>query len=498
MVLLKNDDDLLPLASETRVAVVGDFAATPRYQGAGSSLINPTRVTSALEALEGRLQIAGVAQGFRRNAPHDPELVDEAVRVARDADVVLLHIGLDELSESEGRDREHLRLPESQLLLIEALALVGTPVVAVLSAGAPIQMPWLEDASAVVHGYLGGQAGAEGMADILLGAANPSGRLAETYLKRLSDSPTAGAVPSHERDAVYHEGVFVGYRYTTTAGVPVLFPFGFGLSYTSFTYSDLMIDADGVTFTLTNTGDREGAEVAQLYVAPPVGASGRPTRELKGFQKVELAPGESRTVTIPFDEYTFRTFDMTADAWAVPEGDYGIAVAASVEDLRLTGALRVGSTGERQSLTDEASAVVVGAMLEAEPRSLEFESLPAAAEPRRRVALSENDPLLAMEGARSPLARFAEKRLAGMLRKADAKGTPDLNLLFLTGMPFRAMGKMTGGAMSEEMVDSLVATVNGRHLAGLGGLVRGFFANRSREKTLNRLYEQQSSAGVKE
>ncbi|WP_336708427.1 glycoside hydrolase family 3 C-terminal domain-containing protein [Oerskovia sp. USHLN155] len=479
-VLLRNEDHLLPLASGTRVAVVGDFAATPRYQGAGSSVVNPTRLTTALDALGASdLQVVATAQGFTRGGDADPALVAEAVDAARTADVVLLYLGLDEISESEGQDRSHLRLPPSQVELLARISSVTSRIVVVLSAGSVVEVPWLSQCGALVHGYLGGQGGAEAVVRVLTGAVNPSGRLAESYPVRLEDVPNARYYPGEGVDAEYREGPYVGYRYYSTVGVPVAFPFGFGLSYTTFAYTDLAVDADGVTFTLTNTGDVAGAEVAQLYVGRQ-DADGvhRPVRELKGFAKVHLAPGESRRVRIDFDRFTFRHFSTTSSAWETEGGAWTLAVGSDVETVLLTAEHVVAGmaaadvdavpdeyrTGRVTDVSDEAFAALLGRPLA----------------PRGQVTgpLGVNSPLSDMEHARSPLARFAYRELARRIARAEAKGTPDLNLLFLRGMPFRAIAKMTNGAMSMDMAEGLLTIVNGHFFRGAGALVAGFFRNR--------------------
>ncbi|WP_228372820.1 glycoside hydrolase family 3 C-terminal domain-containing protein [Demequina subtropica] len=476
-VLLKNDDALLPLAAGTRVAVIGDFAETPRYQGAGSSLVNPTQLSTAREALDGSpLAVVRYAQGFRRTGGADEALASEAVDAAREADVVLLYLGLDETSESEGNDRTHMELPLNQVELLNRLRQSTDRIVVVLSAGSAVEMPWIDDARAIVHGYLGGQAGAEATVNVLTGAVNPSGRLAETYPLHLEDNPSHPYYPGKETSAEYREGLYVGYRYYSTAEVPVLFPFGYGLSYTTFAYGEVTVDAEGATFTVTNTGAVEGAEVAQLYVGRVSAGVHRPARELKGFHKARLAPGESATITIPFDEYTFRHFSVANDSWAVEAGEYWIGIGASVEDIRAFAHLEVAGRAADAD-ADPAPAPyatgAVGAITDAEFATLLGRRLPEL-EGGRRV-LEANSPLLAMHEARSPLARLAAKVLRSLIARSERKGKPDLNLYFLYNMPFRAIGKMTNGAVSMEMVDSIVTMVNGRHLAGIGGLIGGFF-----------------------
>jgi len=491
-VLLKNEDGLLPLAPGTRVAVVGDFAATPRYQGAGSSLVNPFRLVTTLDALPASgLELVEYAQGFTRGGAGDATLVAQAVRAAQQADVVLAYLGLDEISEVEGRDRAHLRLPSAQVELLAALAEVNEHVVVVLSGGGVVETEWLGRCQALLHGYLGGQAGAEAVLDILVGKVNPSGRLAETYPVRLEDTPAHRYHPSGGVTAEYREGPYVGYRYYATAEVPVAFPFGFGLSYTAFAYSDLEIGATGAAFTLTNTGSVAGAEVAQLYVGrDPSSTAGvvRPIRELKGFAKVALAPGESTRVVIPFDEYTFRHFSTATGRWEVESGRYSIQVGASVEDIRLSATHEVTGTveptaGRREDLPHYASGEITNVPDE------EFAALlghPAPPTSRVRGPLRLDDPLAAMTEAASPLARLAHRVLVRLIARADAKGRPDLNLLFIYWEPFRAIAKMTNGLVSTAMVEALLVVVNGHAFRGIGALVRAAVANNRMNRRLRR------------
>ena len=346
VVLLKNEDSLLPLKQGTSVAVIGDFAQTPRYQGAGSSIVNPTGLDCALDALkESGLVVTGYAQGFDRNGREDRALRDEAASLAGKADAALLYLGLSEGSECEGMDRTHMKLSQNQLELVDALLEVNPRVVVILSCGSAVELPFTDKVPALIHGYLGGQAGAGAMADVLTGKVNPSGKLAETYAIRYEDTPAFRYFPGSERTAEYREGLFVGYRYYDTAGVGARFPFGFGLSYTTFAYSDLQMSPDKVTFTLTNTGGVAGAEVAQVYIGKADSEIFRPARELKGFTKVFLQPGESKSVTIPLDDKAFRYFNVNTGAFEVEGGAYQIWAGASSTDLRLEGTVTVKGTG---------------------------------------------------------------------------------------------------------------------------------------------------------
>lgn len=490
-VLLKNSESLLPLAPGTRTAVVGDFAIAPRYQGAGSSLVNPTRLSTGEHAArDSGLDVVGVARGFVRHGDHDPVLVEQATRLAAQAEVVLLWMGLDEISESEGLDRRDLQLPENQLRLLAELAATGTPVVVVLSGGSVVELDWMDSAEAVLHGYLAGQAGAEALLEVITGEAAPSGKLAETYPVSLEDTPTAGRFPAAERRIDYVEGPLVGYRWYSSAGVPTALPFGHGLSYTTFEYSQPVADASGVLVTLTNTGDRAGAEVAQLYVQRD-SESGvvRPARQLAGWAKVRLEPGESHEVVIDLDERRFRHWDPERGAWQVETGTWRLLVGASVEDIRAETTLEVAGDVDAGTGADEQLQQLIAAVRRAPSASLAERPGSARGAPRE---LGLDDPLSALSEARSPLGRAAAATLRRLLDRAESRGRPDLNLLFLSGMPLRGLAKMSGGAMSREMAEQLTGLLNGRHLAGAVGLARAALRHRRRARGTETAFRETS------
>jgi len=284
--------------------VIGDFAQTPRYQGAGSSLVNPAKQPESIlnEIGNSGLEMVAFEQGYRRNKKSDAKLIERAKEAAKKAEVVLIFAGLDEISESEGLDRTHMNMPQAQNMLIDEISTVNTNVIVVLSAGSAVEMPWYSYVRGIVHGYLGGQAGASAMLNVLTGKVCPSGRLNETYPVHCEDNPVLHYYPSKERSSEYRESLYVGYRYYTTVDKKVRFPFGFGLSYTTFKYSDLKVDDTGVTLQIRNTGKTAGTEIAQLYIGRKSDTVFRPVRELKGFARVTLEPGEAKTVHIKFDE----------------------------------------------------------------------------------------------------------------------------------------------------------------------------------------------------
>ncbi len=482
IVLLENDG-ILPLDRSKTVGIIGDFADVPRYQGAGSSQVNPTKLESLKNALEtSGLEITGFAKGFSRTEPKPQNaLISPAVTLAKMSDLVLLCIGLDEIAESEGMDRLHMALSPGQQALVEAVSQVNENIILVLSGGSPFEMPEGSRCRAAIHGYLGGQAGATAMADALLGKINPSGKLNETWPNRLVDNPSDHYFPSRERTSEYREGLYIGYRYYTTTGVPVRYPFGHGLSYTSFSYSDIRANRKEVTFTLTNTGRWDGAEIAQVYVSCKNGRVFRPARELKGFAKVFLKAEESRQVTIPLDDKAFRYFNVKSNRWEVETADYEIAVAASSADIRLRATIPV--TGQPAPIPyDSLPSYESGSVLAV--KNQEFEALLGRPIPNGtwNGDLTQNDAICQMCYAKSWLARLVCGIMTFLKNRAEARGKPDLNILFLYNMPFRAIGKMAGGMVSGEMVEDIVFLVNGHFFRGLGRLIRDFFRNQSANK----------------
>ena len=492
--LLRNEDDLLPLSAGTRVALIGDLADTPRFQGSGSSQVNPTRVEAPRELLEAQgedargLVAAGYARGYERHGGTSDALIAEAVDLAKSADVALVYVGLDELAESEGLDRPHMRLPEGQDRLIEAVVAANPHTVVVLTGGASVEMPWVGSVPALVNGYLTGQGGAAAMLDVLTGAVNPSGRLAETYARSYEDHPTAAWYPATGPLSYYREGPFVGYRYFTTAGIDVAFPFGYGLSYSRFEYSDLTVDQEGATLTVTNTSERDGADVVQLYVSAPGGVFG-PARELKGFAKVEVPAGGSVRVTIPFDRYTFRHWETSRGAWETEAGTWTIYVGPNVEDTPLSATLDVEGTTPPPidpALGHYLSADVAG-ITNGEFAVLLGRTIPTA-HPTDEITAS--DPMSELIRAKSWLARLAGRKLHADKAKADAKGDPDLNVHFALNMPLGSIAKFTNGAVSADMIDAVVEVINGHFLRGVTRTVIRYIANARANKATQRELDQ--------
>jgi len=350
-VLLKNDDALLPLDTNKKIAFIGDFAKNPRYQGGGSSHINSFKVTSALDAVKDYCEVT-YAQGYESNTDvPDVKLINEAVECAKKCDTAVVFCGLTDLYESEGFDRKHMKMPANQLELIDKVCEVCSNVVVVLHNGSPVEMPFKNKVKSILEMYLGGQAVGGAACDLIFGKVNPSGKLAETFPEKLSDNPSFISFPGEMDDVQYREGIFVGYRYYDHKQIEPLFPFGHGLSYTTFEYSDIKLSSNAinaddeltVSVKVTNTGKVEGKEVVQLYVTDKESSLIRPVKELKGFEKVSLKPGESKNVMFKLDKRAFAFYSEAAHDWLVEEGDFIISVGSSSRDIRLTDEVFVSS-----------------------------------------------------------------------------------------------------------------------------------------------------------
>ena len=466
-VLLKNEEGLLPLAAGACVAVIGDFAETPRYQGAGSSAVNSIKVDTFLECLkESGLNSVGFATGFDRQGKPDAAKKAEAAALAAKADVVLLCLGLDEIKESEGLDRADMKLADNQIELLQAVQQANPNTVVVLSAGASLETPWLTHCKALVYGALGGQAGAGAMVDVLTGKVNPSGKLAETWANAYEHTPARDNFAGKGRTVQYREGLYVGYRYYQTAGVPVAFPFGYGLSYTNFAYSDLKADAHSVTLTVKNTGNRAGAEIVQLYIAKPDAKVFRPAQELKAFAKVQLAAGESKTVTLTLDDKAFRYWNTKTDSWEVEGGSYEIRVGASSADIRLTVVVEMAGTEAPNPYAGKSLPHYESGKVQSVPDA-EWETLMGCLIPEDKVRIDRNMTLGELNHSRSPICWLVWLVLHTLLTASYKRGKPDLNVMFQYNMPLRALAKMTNGAISMGMVDGIVMEAKGFWIIGL-------------------------------
>jgi len=478
-VVLLDNDGCLPLDTGNSIAVIGDFAREPRFQGSGSSRVNPTRVEDFLTcAREAGMKFTGYAQGYLRgNGAPDMDLISEAVMLAAKSDTVLLFVGLDEISECEGMDRTHLHLPDCQTALLQAVSRLNRHLVLILCGGAPFLMPPRDTYSAAIHGYLGGQAGAAALVDVLLGKVNPSGHLAETWPLDVKDTPAHSYYPSREKTSEYREGLYVGYRYYDKLDVPVRYPFGHGLSYTEFEYSHLELIGQQVSFALKNIGQRDGATVPQIYVSKPDGQMFRPKKELKGFCKVFLKAGETQRVTISLDDKAFRYFNVKTGRWEVEGGDYEIFISSDVATVQLSGKIRVPGTDAPKPYP-MLPAYESGQITHVSDE--EFEKLLGRPIPESRwsAEMDVNDALCRLETAKSPVGRWLYRILKQKVDETLKSGSPDLTPFFIYNMPFRAIAKMKGHWISGQMAEDAVYLVNGHFFPGLGRLISNFVTHR--------------------
>ena len=495
IVLLKNDDSFLPLKPGAKVAVIGDFADNPRFQGFGSSVVNPTKCEKVLDFLIG-IDFT-YSRGYDRHGGPDQGLVNAAVDTAKNADVVILFIGLDEISEIEGCDRTHMRVNQNQVDVLEAVAAVNPNIAAVFCGGAPFETPWIGKCKAVLHGYLGGQAGASALAEVIMGKSNPSGKLAETWPMVYEDNSAHKYYPGTEKTAEYREGIFVGYRYYDIADINVRFPFGYGMSYTTFVYSNLEIDENTVSFTVKNTGGYDGTEIAQIYVGLEGLNSGgvfRASKELKAFRKVQLMAGEEKRAAVTLEKSAFRYFNVKTGKYEIEDGGYVIMVGASSRDIRLKGTMHIQGTdapnpynqedlpsyysGAVKNITNEEFAHLLGKPLPPHKWN-------------RSIPLEMNDTFSQLGYAQGLVGRFVHCVLTRMKTKAEKKGKPNLNIMFIYNMPFRGFAKSTGGAVNMEMAEAILFIFNGHFLRGTGRLVKGFFRKRKAEKTMVEILRNQ-------
>lgn len=475
-VLLKNDGTL-PLAPGGRFAVIGAMAQTPRFQGAGSSQVNPTRIDNALQTLRQRLGADAEIEyspGYdAQRSAADHAALSAAVDTARRADTVLLFAGLPAAYESEGFDRQHMRLPQQQERLIAAVCAANPRTVVVLSNGAPIEMPWAERPAALVETYLGGQAGGAAAVDVLFGDVDPSGRLAETFPIVQSDVAADAHFPGEPRQVVYGEGLFVGYRYFDSARVPVRFPFGYGLSYTSFAYGQARLSAaaiqEGEAVTLTvpvrNTGQRSGAEVVQVYVRRPGSALVRPDKELRGFGKVWLAAGETQEVSITLGARAFAYYDVESSAWQVEAGEFEVLVGSSSAHIHTTETLSVKAASEAskpsspQALAPDSRTAAFATATDLATRLGRPLPVPEPAQPFHRNSTFE-------DLSQTPLGRLVQWLVLRTARQQTARlagGDLALQRMFdraTLEAPLRAATQASAGRISLAVVDAVIDALN--------------------------------------
>ncbi len=481
IVLLKNDNSILPLTTDKKVALIGEFAKSPRYQGSGSSQINPTKLSFAYEEFQKRLgENLIYADGYDlKNDNVDDDKLKEAIETASKADVAVLMVGLPDSYESEGFDRKHLNLPESHNILIKEISKVQKNIVVVLSNGAPVTMPWKNDVDGIVEQYLAGQASGEAITDIIFGDVNPSGKLAETFPMSLESVPSTHFFPGEPRQVQYREGLYVGYRGLDSFNTEVLFPFGHGLSYTNFEYSDLKMDKSTyskddlvkVSFNIRNTGDKTGKEICQLYVEKVDSNVYRPVRELKDFVKVELKPGELKQIVLNLKVSNLFVFQN--GKFRVEAGKYIIYVGASSRDIRLSSEISIESDDVvADDKLDKYKNITPNYVFSQN----DFEKLlgrpipkPVASKPYTR-----NSTLGEIKD------NFIGRKIVGIVEKQVSKLSGDeentmSNMIdaMIYQMPLRTLASFSGGAISLNRIDGLINLMNRNYLTGIGEIIKG-------------------------
>lgn len=440
IVLLKNDNAILPLKSSLKkIAIVGDFGKNPRYQGAGSSQVRPTQILNALTELQKLVKGTqfSFSTGYNTEGETNDAQIAEAVQNAKNAELVIVFAGLPDSYESEGYDRNNLDMPAGHNKLIAEVAKANANIVVVLMNGAAVSMPWKNDVTAIVEAYLGGQAGGGAIADVLTGKVNPSGKLSETFPARLEDTPTAMDFPSRDGNAIYGEGIFIGYRYYDKKKIEPNFPFGYGLSYTTFDYSDITAnttsakDSDAITITVKvkNTGKVAGKEVVQLYVHEQESEVARPENELKHFEKVSLLPGEEKTVSFNLTSRDFAYYNSKSHDWAIKSGKFDIRVGSSSRNLPL------------QQTIDIQSTKIAKVVFTRESLFKEFKKAPNSEAIYAQIVQS-------FTGSTKKAETEDEKKAAKFLEA------------MLADMPINKFLLLSGGKFSEESLDAILKAVN--------------------------------------
>ena len=461
-VLLKNEDGILPLNHTQRLAVIGSMAKSIRYQGAGSSHINPKQLSQPLE----HIKDADFAMGCDEHGDTDDAMIDEAVKVAETADAAVVFAGLPNRFESEGFDRDNMKLPQGHIRMIEEVARANKNTVVVLLAGCVVECDWADSVKAILYMGLPGQAGGEAIANLLYGKANPCGKLAETWWNSYEDVPSSD-IYGKTKDAVYEEGIYIGYRYCEKAEKRVRFPFGYGLSYTNFSYSGLEVKDKIVNVKVTNTGNMTGAEIVQMYIAAPQEGIHRPLRELKGFKKVWLKPGESADVSFEINE---RSFAIWNDGWKIQEGAYKVCVGGLMAQINVNGENIPARAWQSNSFYENCKG---------KPRRHEWEAMSGIDYTPEKLIKGQ----FSMDNSVEEMKDFSlimrimykavEKTVAkGFGGKADYEN-PDFRMMMASsaGSPLRSMqisGGMKGGIMS-----GILEMANGHFFRGIGKMIRG-------------------------
>ena len=479
IVLLKNEKGVLPIIEQNiKIGVIGDFAFNPRYQGAGSSHINPTKLDNLVDALQlTSLKIIGYEKGFKRYGGVSSNKLKKAIQLAENSDMVLLFLGLDEGSETEGVDRKNLKLPQNQLDLLDEIYKVNTNIVLILAGGSPVEMPFIHKVKAILHGYLPGQGGGTAIVKALTGEVNPSGKLAETYPMVYEQVPSSSYYPGEILSAEHRESIYIGYRYFDTAREPVLFPFGYGLSYTTFEYCDLNVSSDKVTVSIQNTGSVYGEEIVQCYIKPEASHVFMPEKELKGFAKIGLFPNEKKVVSIELSDHAFEYYHTRLEKWVLSSNRFEILIGASSRDIKLK------ATVEKDGMIHESPYIgqnigVYEACNLKNITSQDFQVLYEDTLPKYSWDTTKKlDPSDIIEQVK--FGGWFGKSVYGILLLAQkvlrwiGKPITANHVSFIIEMPLRSVARMSGGKVNMKMLEGILNMMNRSFLKGLIQLIKG-------------------------
>jgi len=481
-VLLKNDDNAMPMPEGAKFAVIGSFAKTPRHQGAGSSKIEPIKLDSVCDCLKDVGAEFDYADGYVLDSDKiDETLIAEAVKAANGKDYVFVVAGLPAPYESEGFDRENMKMPASHNELIKKLAASCKNVVVFLLGGSPMEIVWQDDVKGILMCYLGGETVGKAIADLILGKQAPGGRLAETWPFTADENPSASYFPGYQKTVEYRESIYVGYRYYDTAGEPVRFPFGYGLSYTAFEYSAPMVDKGSfydtdtlmVTVDVKNTGTAKGSEVVQLYIAHKNPTIFKAAHELKGFEKINLAPGESKTVSFSLDKRAFAYYNIKIADWHVESGEYELRVGASSRDIRgrITVNVKSSVVEEVPNYRATAPAYYHPARIDNIPDA-QFVALLGRPLPKRARGKDEpfDDNATIGEIQEKWIGRMFSKQVKKKAAEKLGNSVDDVKTMLdrmFNDMPLRSIRMLAGGDMPPQLIEGLLTALNGQMIKGL-------------------------------
>ncbi|MCK9166553.1 MAG: glycoside hydrolase family 3 C-terminal domain-containing protein [Acholeplasmatales bacterium] len=478
IVLLENKNNILPLDEHKKIAIIGDFADNPRYQGAGSSIVNPTKLDNTLDFINQYSEnFVGYQKGFKRYGKKSRRLINKAVKLANKSDVVIVYLGLDEITEVEGIDRKNLKLPENQLKLLAELIKTNKKIIVVLQAGSVVEIDFSDKIDGLIHGYLLGQAGARALLDVIFGRVNPSGRLSETIPYQYQDVSSANYFPGKELSVEYREALYVGYRYFDKNNYRVRYPFGYGLSYTNFQYRDLKVTEKGVTFKIKNSGSRAGSEVAQLYLGLKDSKIFRAKKELKGFTKVFLNSNEEKEVFIAFDDYSFRYYNVLTKSYEIESGNYDIYINRSLNENVLQQSFYLAGTTTKLPYQNlKLPAYESGKITAVDLK--EFETLLGFEAPKsertfikkKRLNVSYNTTIYELRYAQGWVGRLFSRAIRltpKLLNFIGKKQTANTIIMGMLHQPVRGISRMSNGMISWHQLDGLILMFNGKFFKGL-------------------------------